>query len=75
MLLPGRTRRSFPREFKADEVALVLDAVPVQLAAGLGMTQESAWHLGHHISAALADGSLPGLEGPVEVDETPHGNA
>ncbi|MDE0664807.1 MAG: hypothetical protein OXH67_04365 [Acidimicrobiaceae bacterium] len=56
-------------------MALVLDAVPVQLAAGLGMTQESAWHLGHHISAALADGSLPGLEGPVEVDETPHGNA
>ena len=42
----------------------------VQLAADLGITQKSAWHLGHRIREALADGSLPGFEGPVEVDET-----
>ena len=42
----------------------------VQLAADLGITQKSAWHLGHRIRAALADGGLPGFEGPVEADET-----
>ena len=42
----------------------------VQLAADLGITQKSAWHLGHRIRAALADGSLPGFDGPVEADET-----
>jgi len=42
----------------------------VQLAADLGITQKSAWHLGHRIRKALAEGSLPGFEGPVEVDET-----
>ncbi len=42
----------------------------VQLAADLGITQKSAWHLGHRIREALADGSLPGFEGPVEIDET-----
>lgn len=42
----------------------------VQLAADLGITQKSAWHLGHRIRKALADGDLPGFEGPVEVDET-----
>ena len=42
----------------------------VQLAADLGITQKSAWHLGHRIRKALADGELPGFEGPVEVDET-----
>lgn len=42
----------------------------VQLAADLGITQKSAWHLSHRIRRALTDGSLPGFEGPVEVDET-----
>ena len=42
----------------------------VRLAADLGITQKSAWHLSHRIRAALADGALPGFEGPVEVDET-----
>ena len=42
----------------------------VQLAADLGITQKCAWHLGHRIRKALADGSLPGFEGPVEADET-----
>ena len=42
----------------------------VQLAADLGITQKSAWHVGHRIREALADGSLPGFEGPVECDET-----
>ena len=42
----------------------------VQLAADLGITQKSARHVGHRIREALADGSLPGFEGPVEVDET-----
>ncbi len=42
----------------------------VQLAADLGVTQKTAWHLGHRIRAALVDGQMPGFEGPVEVDET-----
>ena len=42
----------------------------IQLAADLGITQKSAWHLAHRIREALASGSLPGFEGPVEVDET-----
>ena len=42
----------------------------MQLAADLGITQKSAWHLGHRIREALTDGSLPGFEGPVECDET-----
>ena len=42
----------------------------VQLAADLGITQKSAWHLSHRIRRALADGTLPGFDGPVEVDET-----
>lgn len=42
----------------------------VQLAADLGITQKSAWHLSHRIRSALADGTLPGFDGPVEVDET-----
>lgn len=33
------------------------------------ITQESAWHLAHRIRRALADGSLPDIEGAVEVDE------
>ena len=42
----------------------------VQLAADLGVTQKTAWHLAHRIRAALADGQMPGFAGPVEVDET-----
>ena len=42
----------------------------VQLAADLGISQKSAWHVGHRLRKALADGSLPGFEGPVECDET-----
>ena len=42
----------------------------VQLAADLGVTQKTAWHLAHRVRAALADGQMPGFEGPVEVDET-----
>ena len=42
----------------------------VQLAADLGITQKSAWHLSHRVRKALADGTLPSFDGPVEVDET-----
>ncbi len=42
----------------------------VQLAADLGISQKSAWHVGHRLRKALADGSLPGFDGPVEADET-----
>ena len=41
----------------------------VQLAADLGITQKSAWHLAHRIRAALDDGGLGEFVGPVEVDE------
>ena len=42
----------------------------VQLAADLGITQKSAWHVAHRIRRALAEGGLPGFDGPVEADET-----
>ena len=42
----------------------------MQLAADLGITQKSAWHVGHRLRQALAEGSLPGFDGPVEADET-----
>ena len=42
----------------------------VQLAADLGITQKSAWHVAHRIREALAAGSLPGFDGPIQVDET-----
>ena len=42
----------------------------VQLAADLGVCQKTAWHLAHRIRAALAEGQMPGFDGPVEVDET-----
>ena len=42
----------------------------VQLAADLGITQKTAWHVAHRIRRALADGALPGFAGPIEVDET-----
>ena len=44
---PGRTRRSFPREFKADAVALVLDegrsVASVARALGIGATSLGSW--------------------------------
>ena len=41
-----------------------------QLSKDLGVTQKTAWHLGHRIRKALEDDD-PGLfYGPVEVDET-----
>ena len=42
----------------------------VQLAADLGITQKSAWHVAHRIRQAFAEGGLPGFTGPVEADET-----
>ena len=41
----------------------------VQLAKHLGISQKSAWHLGHRIRAAWASGTDPLMRGPVEVDE------
>ena len=47
VLAPGRTRRSFPKEFKADAVALVLDegrsVRSVALALGIGSSSLAAW--------------------------------
>ena len=42
----------------------------VQLAADLGVTQKTAWHLAHRIRAALTEGGMAGFGGPVEADET-----
>ena len=44
----------------------------VQLAADLGISQKSAWHVGHRLREALAEGSLPGFDGPVEADGDVH---
>ena len=41
-----------------------------KLARDLGITQKSAWHLGHRVRAALAIGEDRLLMGPVEIDET-----
>ena len=41
----------------------------VQLAADLGITQKSAWHVSHRVRRAWADGCLPGFDGPIQVDE------
>ncbi len=41
----------------------------VQLAADLGITQKSAWHVGHRIRSALREGAFPGFAGPIEIDE------
>ena len=41
-----------------------------KLARDLGISQKSAWHLGHRIRAALANGQNCLLLGPVEIDET-----
>ena len=47
VLPPGRTRRSFPKEFKADGVALVLDegrsVRSVAQALGIGPSSLAAW--------------------------------
>ena len=47
VLAPGRVRRSFPREFKADAVALVLDEgrsiASVARALGIGATSLGNW--------------------------------
>ena len=47
MLAPGRTRRSFPGEFKADAVALVLDEgrsiASVARALGIGESNLGNW--------------------------------
>ncbi len=41
-----------------------------KLGRDLGITQKSAWHLGHRIRAAFAIGEDRLLIGPVEIDET-----
>ncbi len=47
VLAPGRTRRSFPREFKADAVALVLEGgravASVARALGIGESNLGNW--------------------------------
>ena len=42
----------------------------VHLAKDLGISQSSAWHLGHRIREAWSDLKLKMMEGPVEADET-----
>ena len=41
-----------------------------ELARAIGVTQKSAWFMGHRIRAALHAGSFAKLTGEVEVDET-----
>ncbi|MCY4096629.1 MAG: IS1595 family transposase [Gammaproteobacteria bacterium] len=41
-----------------------------KLARDLGISQKSAWHLGHRLRAAFANGQDRLLLGPIEVDET-----
>ena len=41
-----------------------------ELARSVGVTQKSAWFMGHRIRAALHAGSFAKLAGEVEVDET-----
>ena len=41
-----------------------------ELARSIGVTQKSAWFIGHRIRAALHAGSFAKLAGEVEVDET-----
>ena len=41
----------------------------VKLAKHLGVTQTTAWHLGHRIRGALDDGEML-FDGPVQIDET-----
>jgi transposase-like protein len=41
-----------------------------ELSRALGITQKSAWHLGHRIRLALQDGTIEKLSGEIEADET-----
>ena len=41
-----------------------------KLARDLGISQKSAWHLGHRLRAAFANGQDRLMLGPIEVDET-----
>ena len=41
-----------------------------KLARDLNICQKSAWHLGHRIRAAFANGQDRLMLGPIEVDET-----
>jgi len=41
-----------------------------ELSRALGITQKSAWFLGHRIRFALTNGSLEMMKGRVEADET-----
>jgi transposase-like protein len=41
-----------------------------ELHRALGITQKSAWFMGHRIRLALQNGSVEKLKGEVEVDET-----
>ena len=45
-----------------------------ELHRALGVTQKTAWFMGHRISAALHAGSFAKLAGEVEVDETSIGD-
>ena len=44
--------------------------VSTKLVRDLGNSQKSAWHLGHRIRAAFANGQDRLMLGPIEVDET-----
>ncbi|HEV8311172.1 MAG TPA: IS1595 family transposase [Methylomirabilota bacterium] len=41
-----------------------------EIARALGITQKSAWFMGHRIRAAMKTGSFRKMRGEVEVDET-----
>ncbi|MFH1066450.1 MAG: IS1595 family transposase [bacterium] len=41
-----------------------------ELARSLGVTQKTAWHMGHRVRVALHQGSFEKLSGVVEADET-----
>lgn len=41
-----------------------------ELHRALGITQKSAWFMGHRIRLALQQGTIEKLHGDVEVDET-----
>ncbi len=41
-----------------------------ELARSLGVTQKTAWHMGHRIRLAMKNGSLDRLSGEIEADET-----
>lgn len=41
-----------------------------QLARALGITQKSAWHMGHRIRLAMKVGSFEKMTGEIEADET-----